>query len=296
MSIERLVNRVAAYQGKLQKPEAKFTVITDNLLLITSKKPTPLKPDLYTPVLCLILQGRKETRIGKNCIEFGAGESLIVSHTSPVYTRITEASADAPYLALVLTLDIDLLTAVYSKMSRASSKPASSNALSLGEPDELLNDAMYRLLVLVEQPFEHEILAPLVQREIHFRLLMAEHGSMLRQLVTRDSHANRISRAIYFIQENYNKPLPVSIIAEVAGMSVSSFHEHFKSITGSTPLQYQKDLRLLEAQRHLQFQGQSVSETAYSVGYESATQFSREYSRKFGKSPSEDRRSGETTF
>lgn len=291
MSTEKLLEKVTACVGRMKISDAPSTEIADNLILIHSQETTSLKPDIYSPVLCLILQGRKETRIGNHIIEFGAGESLIVSHTSSVQSRITEASTQKPYLALVLVLDIGLLRSLHSEMVAATSGPVATRALALGRPDDQLNDALFRFVSLVEHPLDYKILAPSVLREIYFILLMAEHGAMLRQLITRDSHAHRIAKAINFIQENFDKSLSVADAAAVAGMSVSSFHEHFRSITMSTPLQYQKDLRLFEAQQRLKFQGQSVSEAAYAVGYESTTQFSREYSRKYGLPPSEDRRS-----
>jgi AraC-like DNA-binding protein len=129
---------------------------------------------------------------------------------------------------------------------------------------------------------------PLIRKELHFRLLLAPHGAMLRQLVSHDSHASCIARAIERIRESFRAPLAVPELAQAAGMSPSSFHKHFKTITETTPLQYQKDLRLLEARRLLQEGHHSVSETAFEVGYESPTQFSREYARKFGASPRND--------
>ena len=141
-------------------------------------------------------------------------------------------------------------------------------------------------------PAEAKVLGPLILKEMHFRLLTAPHGGMLRNLIQRNSHASRITRAIAYIRQDFANPLAVADLADDAGMSASSFHQHFKSITAMTPLQYQKDLRLMEARRLLMSGQFSVSTTAYEVGYESPTQFSREYSRKFGVSPRRDRQQG----
>ena len=139
---------------------------------------------------------------------------------------------------------------------------------------------------LADRPLEAKVIAPLIKREIHFRLLLAEHGGMLRRLLRRESHASRISKAISLLGERYTNPLSVPELANTVGMSVSSFHQHFKSITATTPLQYQKNLRLIEAQRLLVDGAKSVASVAYDVGYESLSQFSREYSRKFQMPPS----------
>ena len=149
-------------------------------------------------------------------------------------------------------------------------------------------DAMGRFIDLLDRPLEAKVMQPLILREIHFRLLLDRHGSTLRQLLQRGSHVDRIAQAIARIQEDYTAPIAVAELASIAGLSLSSFHEHFKALTATTPLQYQKDLRLLKA-RHLLMNGaHSVANAAFEVGYESHTQFSREYSRKFGHSPRTD--------
>ena len=139
---------------------------------------------------------------------------------------------------------------------------------------------------LIDRPLEAKVMAPLVLREIHFRLLMAQHGGMLRQLLQRGSHASRLTKVLERIKNDYTAPLAVTELASIAGMSPSSFHEHFKALTATTPLQYQKNLRLIEARRLLLDCGHNVSSAAFEVGYESPTQFTREYTRKFGASPS----------
>ncbi len=226
--------------------------------------------------------------IGQQSVRFSAGQSLIVCHELPVISRVTDASRERPYVALVFALDMGIVRSLYDEVSEADLAEEKARALNVRDSDAALIDALRRLFELEDRPVEARVMVPLLHREIHFRLLMAPHGGMLRQLLWRDSHASRIGKAIVHIRENCTAPLAMVDLARISGMSQSSFHKHFKSVTETTPLQYQKELRLLEARRQLQEGTGSVSSTAFAVGYESATQFSREYSRKFGVPPRED--------
>ncbi|PIQ24610.1 AraC family transcriptional regulator [bacterium (Candidatus Blackallbacteria) CG17_big_fil_post_rev_8_21_14_2_50_48_46] len=255
------------------------------LKLLRCTQATPLETMLYEPVICIILQGRKETRLAERTFHFGAGESLIVSHELPVQSRITEASPARPYLALILSIDLALLRSLYEQIAELALPSHEEQSLAVHQTDKALIETFSRYLDLIDKPLEEKILSPLLFKEIHFRLLIAAHGGMLRHLLWHDSHASRISRAIEHVRKNFASPLPVSDLARHVGMSASSFYQHFKSITGTTPLQYQKALRLLEARRLLSEGRNSVSQIAFDVGYESPTQFSREYARKFGASP-----------
>jgi transcriptional regulator GlxA family with amidase domain len=161
-------------------------------------------------------------------------------------------------------------------------------AFTVGAGTGAWSDPLARYLALMDAPLDAQVLGPSILREIHFRLLMSPIGGMLRNLLLIDSHASRVARAIQRIRTGFREPLAVADLARTAGMSVSSFHEHFRSVTGTTPLQYQKDLRLIEARKFLASGGQPVSMAAYAVGYESPTHFSRDYARKFGTPPSRD--------
>ncbi|MDV3349591.1 AraC family transcriptional regulator [Leptothoe sp. LEGE 181152] len=258
------------------------------LRILRSRKPTALEAVLYNPLFCLILQGAKETHLGMRRVSFTASESLIVSHQLPVISRVTEATKMMPYVALVLELDMGIVRSLYDEVGEVEIEEKQARALNVGKTDGALLDAMGRLVDLIDRPVEATVLLPLVLREIHFRLLLAQHGGMLRQLLQRGSQADRIANAIARIKQDYATSLTVAELASVAGLSPSSFHEHFKALTATTPLQYQKELRLLEARRLLMNGNHSVSSAAFEVGYESPTQFSREYSRKFGNSPSKD--------
>jgi len=262
------------------------------LAVYASRGPTDLECIQYEPVACLILQGGKETNLGDRTYAYRAGASLIVSHDVQVYARVTEASHEAPYVALILILDLDIVRSLYGEVSDSEIAEAQATSIDVCETDSGLYDAMSRYFALLDTPAEAKVLGPLILKEMHFRLLTAPHGGMLRNLIQRNSHASRITRAIAYIRQDFANPLAVADLADDAGMSASSFHEHFKSITATTPLQYQKDLRLMEARRLLMSGQFSVSTTAYEVGYESPTQFSHEYSRKFGVSPRRDRQQG----
>lgn len=249
-----------------------------------------LQKQIYRPIFCLVLQGTKEVLLGERRVAMRAGDALIVSHDLPVTTQVLEASQQKPYIAIVIELDMALVRSLYDEVSEAVPTGAPANSVAVGEADDELIDAMHRLLALHADPLRAKVLEPLIRREIHFRLLMATHGGMLREMLRIDSHAGRIAKAIRHIQGRFREPLVVRELASLSGMSASSFHEHFKAVTGNSPLQYQKAIRLIEAQQLLMEGTRSVSSVAFDVGYESPTQFSREYARKFGVSPREERK------
>lgn len=240
---------------------------------------------VYNPVICLILQGKKELHLGDRLVAVAEGDALLVSHDLPMTSKITEASPDAPYRALIISLDLSILRSLYEQVGEAVSEEHHATSLSASGTDPVWVEPMVRYLELMDTPLEAQVLGPMILKEIHFRLLMSPIGGMLRNLLSVDSHASRISRSIQRIRASFREPLVVGDLAQVAGMSQSSFHEHFKSVTGTTPLQYQKDLRMIEARALLSRGVSSVSVAGFEVGYESPTHFSRDYSRKFGCSP-----------
>ncbi|MEP1327538.1 AraC family transcriptional regulator [Pseudophaeobacter sp.] len=257
----------------------------DGLFAMGNPRTTTFEATLYEPILCLVLQGVKEAHLGDRTIRYGAGSSLIVSHAVPALSGVIEASSERPYVALALQLDLAMARSLYDELGAAGASETVPQSMNVAETDTALMEAMTRLFRMSQDPQEVRALAPLALKEIHFRLLRARHGGMLRQLLLHDSPASRISKAIARIRTDFKAHIPVADLALTAGMSQSSFHEHFKSLTAATPLQYQKDLRLLEAQRLLRTKTRPVSSVAFEVGYESPTQFSREYTRKFGVSP-----------
>lgn len=286
-----LPERIRRYADARNAPEVPFFTDIEGFSMVRCRTPTSLQATAYTPLLCVVLQGSKESYFGATPVRFSAGESLIVSLELPTVSRVVDASVEAPYLALALELDLGLIRELYAEADDADFEDDEVRAIDAGVADEALVEAMGRLFDLVERPNGRRVLVPLLVREIHFRLLLARHGGMLRHLAQSHTHASRITRALKRIRSSFTEPLRIEELASLAAMSPSSFYEHFKSVTGTTPLQYQKDLRLLEARRRMLAGGQSVSSVAFEVGYESSAQFSREYSRKFGIAPSQERKS-----
>jgi len=256
----------------------------NDLQILQQTFPSALEASLYEPVLCLILQGAKQVTIGDETLSFGPGECLLVTHDLPVCSRITSA----PYLALVLDVDVATIRELYDEVAEAALDSGRGRAAQTHQADSGLLDALRRYLALADSPGDAKVLGTLTAKEIHYRLLMAPFGGMLRNLIRHDSNASAVARAIGHIRGDISSPIAVPDLARRVGMSASSFHKHFKAVTATTPLQYQKELRLLEARRLLRTGGASVTTAAYDVGYESPSQFSREYVRKFGVPPSQD--------
>lgn len=253
--------------------------------MFREQAPTTFEAMVYEPIACLILQGEKETSVGDEVFTVPEGHCVVVSHDLPVLARITRASARRPYLALVIRLDLAVLRSLYDEVGEATLPTGSARSMEVAPVDEPTADVIGRYLDLLDDPVAARVLLPLVRKELHFRLYMSASGAMLRSLLQRDSHASHIARAIRTLRESYRETLAVAELARSVGMSTSSFHKHFKSVTMTTPLQYQKDLRLTEARRLLRTGASTVTEAAFEVGYESPSQFSREYARKFGAPP-----------
>ncbi len=245
---------------------------------------------VYEPVMCLILQGRKETAIGDQFADLGPGDVLLVSHDLPVQSRITKASPQEPYLAAILKLDLGLVRGLYEQLADVALLETDGRSLAAGRAEPALIQALERYFDLQDSPLDAQVLGASTLREIHYRLILSPAGKMLRALVVVDSHASRVAKAIRQLRRDFCLPLTLPELAHTAGMSVTSFHQHFKAITGTTPLQYQKDLRLIAARTLLAERHQTVTQTAFATGYESPTHFSRDYRRKFGKSPGRDAR------
>jgi AraC-like DNA-binding protein len=245
---------------------------------------TQFEATVYEPVVCVVLRGRKETTFGEHTFDVHAGSCLLVSHDLPVVSRIV----DAPYMALLLEVNLGTLRSLYDELGSVPLDNSDARALEVHDAPAPLLDAVGRYVALADSPTDAKVLGPMLAKEVHYRLLTAPFGGMLRSLLRYDSGASAVATAIAEIRRRFREPLVVAELARTVGMSVSAFHRHFKAVTASSPLQYQKDLRLLEARRMLRMGTVSVSTAAYDVGYESPNQFSREYARKFGRSPKHD--------
>ncbi|CAM3720054.1 AraC family transcriptional regulator [Bordetella sputigena] len=246
---------------------------------------------LQLPVFALIAQGSKRLLVGDEVYDYDPLHYLVSSVDLPVIGKVTVGSPTEPYLGLRLDLDVEAIDALIRDVNAPpASAPEATRGLYVNRLGDTLLDGVLRLLRLLDEPVDIPVLAPMIKREIFYRLLMNGQGAVLRQLVQKDSHTQRIARAIRLLREHYVRPLRVEELARHAHMSASSFHHHFKAVTAMSPLQFQKQLRLQEARR-LMFTGDAdVAVVAHQVGYESPSQFSREYSRLFGSAPLRDKR------
>jgi AraC-like DNA-binding protein len=282
MHFSRLTELSSRYvlEGKHEVP------VMPRLSVFCRRAPSQTEAHMYEPALCLILQGRKTARIGDQLADVGARDALIISHDLPVVARITQASAREPYLAVILSLDMQLLHSLHDQVAEALVPMATGKSMAVGSAESAWLASVIRYFELADHRLDAEVLGPSMLREIHYRVLISPLGGMLRNLLVTDSHASRVAKAMRMLRAEYRVPLSVSALAKIAGMGVSSFHERFKAVTGTTPLQYQKDLRLIEAHALLTAQSHTVSDAAYAVGYESPSHFSRDYRKKFGVPPS----------
>ncbi len=245
---------------------------------------------VYEPCVALILQGSKRVVLGGDTLVYDHRRFLVASLDLPAVATILEASAVQPYLALALRLDLREIATLMlgGPLPPAAAVRDDGRAMATGSLTPPLLDAFGRLLALHDRPEDAAVLAPLVQREIHYRLLMGEQGARLRRIAAVGSQGSQIARAIDRLRNEYNAPLRVEALAREVRMSVSTFHHHFKALTAMSPLQFQKQLRLTEARRLMLAERLDAATAAYRVGYESASQFSREYSRLFGAPPARD--------
>jgi AraC-like DNA-binding protein len=261
--------------------------VVDGLLLSVETAPTPPAASLASPTFALVAQGRKRLALGDQVFEYGAGDYLVVSVDLPVTGHFVEASPDAPCLGVGLELRPEAIAAL---LLDAAEKPGGPvRGLSVSRASAELVDAVIRLLRLVDEPADAAVLGPLVQREILWRLLRSPLGAAVRDIGVADSSLSHVARVIRWIRDHYTEPFRVEDLAAMAGMSTSAFHRHFRTVTELTPIQFQKKIRLQEARLRVVGLGEDVTSAGYAVGYDSPSQFSREYRREFGIPPSRDR-------
>jgi AraC-like DNA-binding protein len=259
------------------------------LMLVRYEAPTEPKSALYEPCICLVAQGAKRVLLGDEEYVYDENHLLITSVGLPVVANVLKASKDEPLLSLVLKLDLRMVALLMADSNLPASRyRQSSRGMAVCEVSRPLLDSFQRLVELLDAPEDIPILAPLILKEILYRLLMGELGPRLRQVATAGSHGHQIVRAIDWLKENYAKQLKVDGLARESGMSVSTFHHHFRAMTAMSPLQFQKWLRLHEARRLMIMESRDATTAALQVGYESPSQFSREYKRQFGAPPLRD--------
>jgi len=253
------------------------------------ESPTDPTSYLHDPSICLVAQGAKRVALGDEEYVYDADNYLITSVGLPVVAHVTEASKDVPLLGLIMKLDLR----VVSQLLVDSDLPIhrvqqSTRGMAVSEVSPSLLNAFIRLIDLLDEPTDIPILAPLLRKEIVYRLLVGGQGMHLRRIALAGSHGHQVTKALDWLKENYSKPLRVDELASRAGMSASTFHHHFRSLTAMSPLQFQKWMRLHEARRLMLSENQDATTAAFLVGYESPSQFSREYKRKFGAPPLRD--------
>ena len=255
------------------------------LTLIRATAPSGLDYAISRPLVCLVVQGSKRVTMGELTFDFGAGDTLLIAADVPTVSRITTASVGVPYLSLVVDLDLAVIADLTVAMKAA---PGVDGTPVRVEPtDAEVAEAALRLMRLIDRPASMPVLGAQLMREFHYWLLAGRHGPAIRRLGWPDGHVSRVARAVAMIRAEFARPLPVARLA-AAGMSPSSFHQHFRAVTSLSPLQFQKQLRLIEARRLMAAEGVSASSAAFAVGYESVPQFTREYGRLFGLPPVRD--------
>lgn len=256
------------------------------LSTVRATEPSGLLHAIAQPLVCLVLQGSKQVAMGTQTFEFAAGESLLITADVPTVSQITRASAAAPYLSIALELSLPVIADLSAQMGvvpRGDHVP-----VHVDPTDAEVADVALRLMRLLERPEAVPLLHASLVRELHYWLLAGRHGAAIRRLGWPGSHAQRVARAVAVLRADFAQPLPVESLAALAGMSPSSFHQHFRAVTSLSPLQFQKQLRLIEARRLMLSEGASASSAAFAVGYESVPQFTREYGRLFGLPPVRD--------
>lgn len=284
-TVSNLVSRIAG----LTEGKESMAVRIPGLSFFRNDEPTEPFSGFYAPSVCMIVQGKKRVTLGTESFLYDAQHYLITSLQLPTIVQVAEASPEKPLLGL--KLDIDLHEVAQLMVDSKLPPPhacQSSRGMAVGTLTPALSGAFERLVDLLDTPEDIPILAPVVKREILYRLLVGDQGLRLRQIATAGSQSQQIADVVDWLQDNFTEPLRVEDLARQANMSTSTFHHHFREMTALSPLQYQKQLRLSEARRLMLVERVDATRAAFQVGYESPSQFSREYSRLFGAPPLRD--------
>lgn len=289
-----LLGEIAEAVARHTPADGEFSTALEHLYL--SRKSRPAEPyfTVQWPCLALVAQGEKSLALGSETYRYGVGDCLVVSADLPVHSLVTKASAGRPNLGIGLALSPERLGAVLDRIDarRVVATGGNVRGVSVDRASPELLDATLRLVRLLDRPADIPALGPLIEEEIAYRLLQGPSGERMLHLVATETGEGRAHAAARWLRKNFAEPLRLDELARIAGMSVSSLHHHFKALTGMSPLQYQKQLRLQEARRALVVEGLDVTSAGMRVGYSSLSQFSREYARQFGTSPRDDLRRG----
>ena len=289
MELEAARSSLGESIARLAKDGELFETAIPGLALFKREEPTEPVSGMYVPSVCLVTQGAKRVILGEETFVYNAQNYLITSVDLPTIVQITEASPDKPYLGLRFKLDMREVSQLMVDSNLPGPREQQSNrGMATGEINVPLLTAFQRLVDLLDEQQDIPILAPVIQREITYRLLVGDQGARLRQIASTGSQSQQIARAIEWLKANYTQPLKIEELAAQARMSSSSFHNHFRSMTALSPLQFQKHLRLHEARRLMLTEQLDAASAAFEGGYESPSQFSREYNRLFGAPPLRD--------
>ena len=287
---DALVTALLAYTGTHPGTNGVYRTELPELNLIRGNNETRLQHQFYEPALIVVVQGSKDTMLGDKRFGYRAGQYLVMSVGLPVQASITNASDEHPYLAVALSIDFAIVNDLMRELGPRPAAPPAPDRLGLfiGTLDDRQTETIARLAGLLATPDALRVLYPSIARELFYWTLAGRDGAEIARLATPDSHTHRIAAAIDVMRAEYAATVPIERLAAIAHMSPSSFHHHFKLITSMSPLQYQKQLRLLEARRLMLTAGADATRAAYQVGYESVSHFSREYARMFGAPPRRD--------
>ncbi|TCA18754.1 AraC family transcriptional regulator [Rhizobium leguminosarum bv. viciae] len=260
----------------------------ERVTLVRSSTVTMPMPNVYRPQLCLVAQGRKEVTLGDRVFTYTPGRYGVVTYDLPAIGHVVEATPDQPYLCLYLDFDPVMLGDLAMRVPPPPRAPSPPIGKTVTEAGAGLLDAALRLLRLLDDPAAMPVLGPLAEQEVLYRLLAGPDGARMRHITSGQGPVAQIGRAIAWIGKNFRERFSIERLATEVGMSPSSLHEHFRAVTAMTPLQFQKQLRLQDARSLMLVQNIDVTTAAFQVGYESSSQFSREYRRHFGESPARD--------
>ena len=289
LRVEALRGELARLLGRWTGSDGRHETAIPELKLYRFSHPTEPAPVLQEPAVYVVVQGRKQVTVGDETYVYDRSKYLAVSVDLPAVAHVVEASPEEPYLCMTLTVDPRELAALIVETGRQAPRDDhDGRALYVSPLHAALLDGFLRLVLLLDAPEDVSVLAPLILRELHYRLLQSEQFGRLAQMAIGDGRLRRVSGAITWIKEHFAEPLRIEALAKRVHMSPSALHSHFKAVAAMSPIQYQKRLRLLEARRLLLSGAASAEAIAYEVGYASASQFSREYLRLFGQPPRRD--------
>jgi AraC-like DNA-binding protein len=292
--IDALKRAIVQYTDRHANEHGLATAPIPGLHMKCVRRPGTPTRVIYKPLVCLVLQGAKQITIGAEMHSFSAGQCFVVGFDVPAAGQIVQATRETPFIELVVELDIAAIRELTIALEPSAAAHVSNPPLFVVNADEAVLDCGMRLMQLIDRPAAAPLLRAGIVMELHYWLLSGLHGPALRRLVLPDGQPQRIAAAVKLLRTEFRTAIRVERLATAAGMSVTSFYRHFKALTSLTPVQFQKQLRLHEARRSMLANGGTVRQAAFEVGYESVSQFTRDYARLFGAPPRRDIRPGRT--